>query len=363
MEVLERPTLEALSPEEIADILSLGHTPPKVEETIPERKGNEELYDFIVHYLDMIFPGQWDISKASSSVLKIVIRFPEITIRNSKRQSHTITDLFVSMRVFCEEGNLADNISGSRGSYTLDEHRCRYTHSHISGSDGISIVPKFTTFCLGNSEMGASEAILRSQSIMKDPIAFECHLATIDAFVRWESIEGTPYKYINQIKDGNRNNTFTPPLNLTMPKAEVLKKLEVEMRKQNILLTFNIPSNRLDIPALYSTLSRLDCNKISEELKESLLLFRLSDGNYISYSEYKSMRIVEKDNPDKTKTLVREFPSHFLFQGNKWVIKEYKDKSVSELPAGKLQFHPYLGDNLFSYSQAEWELLQNFKYF
>lgn len=132
---------------------------------------------------------------------RIVVHFPEIEIKNSKRQSHIIKDLYVG-QVILKDGKFAnDQLRGVRATLSQKEIASNYSHSHISGhpSDLKSHGWYYGGFCTGSGPINQSISILRSRVSEPDFQLFCLHLKE---FVKWESIEGTPYRYINDVIQG-----------------------------------------------------------------------------------------------------------------------------------------------------------------
>jgi hypothetical protein len=56
----------------------------------------------IKEIVETVYPGNWDFQEnEESSICKLMIFFPEITITNSLEESHTIKELYVKID-FCK---------------------------------------------------------------------------------------------------------------------------------------------------------------------------------------------------------------------------------------------------------------------
>jgi hypothetical protein len=124
----------------------------------------------------------------------IIVFFPEIVITNSKNIQHTIRKLYVRIRVG-KDGLLSGSLDGVRTCVTEVELNKRYFHSHLHGFNPTNI--QFTRFCLGSGEINLAMSMLRSQY---DKINFTLFCLHLKNYVKWESIEGTPYNYIANIE-------------------------------------------------------------------------------------------------------------------------------------------------------------------
>jgi hypothetical protein len=121
---------------------------------------------------------------------KIVIYVPELTIVNSNGKSHAIKDIYISISLKTDL-KIEGSIRGMRTTFTRDEWVSQYTHSHLSG-----ICTNFRDFCTGSGPINQVISILKTEY---DDINFEMLCYHIQNFLAYESIEGTPFKYLEQI--------------------------------------------------------------------------------------------------------------------------------------------------------------------
>lgn len=176
--------------------------------------------------LEKVWPGQWgqiisvngDVSCSDLSTIRygledgdrIVyhIDFPEVEITNSKRHSHLIKDLTVVLEFKQQPDGLykfVHNIKGIRRTQSAIEHSGGYKHSHLPGGSGV----RLESFCLG----GGTEMAMMSLEL-KDNFTldmFEVFLYMIGHYVKYESIEGGPYRRMAQIayQNGRDNSYFS----------------------------------------------------------------------------------------------------------------------------------------------------------
>jgi len=163
--------------------------------------------------LDKMFPDRWELQNRSSYIhynwkgkinledilknskfhFRIIIHFPEITITNG-RQKHKITDLYVSINaiVMKNYSNSYITINGSRGSFTLTEIKKRYSHSHLST---IQVGDSFDNFCLGSGPIN----YYLTQGLDRTEEEWLFFFNLLNQYLRWESIAGRPYNYINNL--------------------------------------------------------------------------------------------------------------------------------------------------------------------
>lgn len=167
--------------------------------------------------------------------VKVIIYFPQITIKNSLHHKHVIKDLYVVTR-FDDEGRYAGEHSYYRATFSTAELRKNYIHSHVNcnvrsylvlrnkslvylGQDyspaslRISL-PGGTGVCLGSGPIASTMDMLRSKFPKGKNSLYKSFLATycveIDRNVRWESVEGGPYQRMDGLKtlsDSNNNSS------------------------------------------------------------------------------------------------------------------------------------------------------------
>lgn len=135
--------------------------------------------------------------------LGILIRFPEITIKNSRSESHIIKDLVLCLPLVCKRNLLPATLRGVRLTVTPAELKKRYQHSHIStGRFPSSAIHELQTapFCLGEGNIAFLLGKFISITTFERRI-FERLLMEIESFVAWESLEGGPYINISMVKE------------------------------------------------------------------------------------------------------------------------------------------------------------------
>lgn len=134
--------------------------------------------------------------------LGILIRFPEITIKNSRLESHIIKDLVLCLPLVCKRNLLPATLRGVRLTVTPAELKKRYQHSHIStGKFPSSVIHDLQTapFCLGEGNIAFLLGKFISITTFERRI-FERLLMEIESFVAWESLEGGPYINMEMVK-------------------------------------------------------------------------------------------------------------------------------------------------------------------
>ena len=159
-----------------------------------------------------IYENNWDIAfsllrtnqKIYIVVKGIHILFPEVKISNSRQNSHNIKDLLVAIELSNSNNRRlkVSNIKGGRLYLTKAEFQSNYFHSHLSISfnslDQYGKVPFLKTFCTGSGEINIYKSNINGDGLTESNfIPFAMQIMTL---VNWESIEGTPYNYIDRIR-------------------------------------------------------------------------------------------------------------------------------------------------------------------
>lgn len=123
---------------------------------------------------------------------KCMIHFPEIKITNSKKKSHIIRDLYVRFWLD-ENGKMDYRLEGIRTTLTPGEMSAQYAHSHLPR---FGTIPQWSSFCRGSGEINQVMSLLSSTFTEVNFTLFCLHLKN---YVAWESLEGNPYNYIENI--------------------------------------------------------------------------------------------------------------------------------------------------------------------
>jgi len=134
------------------------------------------------------------------------VLYPEFVISNSKGIEHTIKDLVVLHNFEVENGKLVPSkLRGGRLSRNILEIASNYQQSHLSSLtvDSYKKDPFIcTSFCMGGgTDVSILKAELKSDFMegTVDYNKFELFLYAVDSMVKWESLEGGPYRNIANI--------------------------------------------------------------------------------------------------------------------------------------------------------------------
>ena len=159
-----------------------------------------------------IFDDNWDFVRNIQSDRfcpdrlyknRLTIHFPEIEIKNSKKQSHKIYDFYLSL-FFNDDFKIYSKVYGRKQTYSLEEFNKSYSHSHCSPDRY-----NWSKMCLGDDTpiaelvytMASSNNSFSESNLMK-------LLLLIQGYIGWESLEGGPHQRMEEIGNA-RGAVFT----------------------------------------------------------------------------------------------------------------------------------------------------------
>ena len=171
-----------------------------------------EQFKTAIRVINDIYDNSWDIAfevkkdfnnKIFLEIKGIYILFSEINITNRDRANHTIKDLLVLIQLY-NYNNTAlkiHSLKGGRLTLSYAEYQSDYFHSHLSISkSSISTgmnLPHLSAFCTGSGEINIYHSNINGDGFNEE--RFIRYAMQIMSLVSYESIEGTPYKYIRSI--------------------------------------------------------------------------------------------------------------------------------------------------------------------
>ena len=173
-----------------------------------------------IRIINDIYENSWDINfKVSShnNKLKIEIQgiyilFPIVNITNRYNERHTIKDLLVEIRLrsHINQNIKLKNLKGGRLTLSYAEYQSDYFHSHLSTtksaiSSGMTL-PYMDSFCTGSGEINIYQADINGEDFTEE--RFMRYALQILSLVSYESIEGTPYRYIDRIRTHSRSGSY-----------------------------------------------------------------------------------------------------------------------------------------------------------
>ena len=133
-------------------------------------------------------------------VINIYIYFPEVKITNEYNKYRFIHDLYVKVPIKYS-GTLAGEFKLNRSSYSIEELKSGYMHSHVSYIPTYDF-SQFQSCCLGS---GPIRNTINNLIIDFDENIWNLFCLELSKYVETESIEGVPYHRL----EGVTNNSTT----------------------------------------------------------------------------------------------------------------------------------------------------------
>lgn len=157
----------------------------------------------ITTLLGMYYPDKYDIDIPNKIV---ILHWDKVEISNSQGATHTMYDFYIRLK-FNNQFNRLSELSGLRATFTLKEYwnNNPYTFSHL----GTSRFGEWGNLCLGSTPLADMYTILKTPEFSL--LVLEAFLLQLNEYVRWESLEGGPYRGSNIGKIAYKSNTNTIP--------------------------------------------------------------------------------------------------------------------------------------------------------
>lgn len=289
-----------------------------------------------------------------------VIRFESVNITNSRGNSMTINNLFVKIPIENDEFRRKlilnsrtienihhpdsqfclnfKNLQGITTSFTKNMLIKEYMHSHLSTTYSKM---EFTSFCLGEGEINQTASYLNSEYEYN---LFKLFLFQIETVASWESIEGTPYRYIsdiNNLSDGIIESNIGS-----------IPEIRCEPYFYNII--FNIIDNKISL-----TWNKNGNNYtivIDEAFEKACILkgnnlesYGTNEKEYLFYKD--EAGLYYKINSERNPTLNFDKENFIPFRGNKIFFNLTEE--ITEETEKQLYLHP----NIRNYVKSRIEKL------
>lgn len=280
---------------------------------------NKNIIDDFKKILDIHFSNEdYDII-SENDVIKILIKYNDITIENSLGNSHYIKSLFVKLSYNTSTKKLDNKIEGYRGELSVKELCNNYLHSHLSTHNR-----NFGTFCLGSSEIGI---LLSDLSKEFNFDKFDLFLYSLHEYVKWESLEGGPYTKIENLSYRDSSNVIEEA-----PKHVVEQIIRNINTYENSLNTFdfefNFQKNKIEIvnnDKLIKLITKYTPSTFMCIIDENGRALKISSKNQLIENA-----ISKLSNYDK-----------FSFKNEKYP-KMYEEEFLNNLDENNLKPHPKL---------------------
>lgn len=173
-----------------------------------------------IRIINDIYENSWDINFEVSShnnklkieIQGIYILFPIVNITNRNNSRHTIKDLLVEIRLRSHRNQniRLGNLKGGRLTLSYAEYQSDYFHSHLSTTKGAissgMTLPYMDSFCTGSGEINIYHSNINGDGFNEE--RFMRYAMQILSLVSYESIEGTPYRYMDRIRTHSSSGSY-----------------------------------------------------------------------------------------------------------------------------------------------------------
>ena len=268
-------------------------------EGVKYSKNNVQNLRTLIGQIIEVFGEQWDIhakidSRGLVAIHGIDIMFPNIVIKNSKKESHKISDFLLRIRIFVSSSEhiRIGRIEGARASVTLKEYSCGYVHSHVprtsygSAPEG----PGFSKFCTGSGEINNyfNDYASNNSEAYAERIVMQLY-----TMVNWESLEGAPHFKMEGIRYNSSSNNSV--------RVVQLGTIEHIQKGFSDTVLQLIETGKLPVDGLKANI--VD-NKISIEVGEQFMTNLMSNSTLQEYIgvDYNGMVVTEQSLIDYVKT-------------------------------------------------------------
>lgn len=243
---------------------------------------------------------------------QVVIKFPELEITNGV-DKHIIKDLYV--RFFLRpDGSMKSGIDGVRGKLSIAEVRSTYAHSHLPYCNPRDMM--FQSFCTG---VGPINQVMMLLSTKFSVINFKMFCFHLKVYVVWESKEGKPHMYIENIHKQNSHTEFQLGAGTAVDAAlQLLEDLRA-CDAETILsfLNYDVLPTRIEVSA-NDNFEKWACEKIMNWDLNSI---------WAGYNIERECFLNTKDNSGKYYSIPRNTVPEELFDSDK-VLLQFKGEDI-----------------------------------
>lgn len=265
--------------------------------------------EIFMKYLDeaasVIYPKDRYEVKRNDIYTTIIVWYPQINITNSVEEKHTIYDLYYRLQ-FYHDGNSRNLVEFSmcRSSLSESELRIGYQFSHCNSSTEFRWNG---SLCLGHTELKTIIEGFKYGTFT----SIQSLLLMLDSYFQWESLEGTPYISMGNVKKENLLNNlekeyhcyYDNKKHFTLLSHILDTQLEYTFTPNGIKLTSE-SVNRIDtiLTEKYPSLCYIEKDGFSYKLKTTYEQYQKREGKVLF--TFKGNPIVSKIIKDETKDIV-----------------------------------------------------------
>lgn len=181
----------------------------------------EEFKKYLNNLCSGIFnENEYEIT-IDNSLINLIIYYPEIKITNSHELEHTLRDIYVKFSFEKYSPRRLYTIAMARTTYTSNEYNKTYIFSHLDTSNGLTHWNG--RFCFGSTDLSKTVANCKSPEGNLGKIGQV--LMAFKDYLSWESLEGTPYKYISNLRESSSSKYTSYNEYFSNTYLEVLKEI------------------------------------------------------------------------------------------------------------------------------------------
>lgn len=149
-------------------------------------------------------PSEKNYNEGTVGRAHILVYFPSIKVTNEHGQSTIITDVYVKISIE-KNTTLYGTFTINRSSYTYNEYRFGYVHSHLPSLQKDNPA-KFEKPCLGRGPLNFTCGSLKDSYNLD---IWRLFVVELDSFLQVESIIGRPYKSLIDINTSRYGSTVS----------------------------------------------------------------------------------------------------------------------------------------------------------
>lgn len=214
-----------------------------------------ELVDLVTPVLDELMPGRYTIVQRDNGTYDVYLYYPELEMTNKVGGKHTIYDMVVRFNIF--DDVVTGGLYGMRFSYSQDELQRGYSHSHLP----THYHEGFNAFCLGKTNLSTTMRTGR----VNDADMFAMFILQIEAYLKWESLEGSPYISFDTLHTVQNHTVDAPVSNNELVLMKEMAKRFIRELTPDLL--FRAANNRYLLNLSESSkLFEIEC-KVAEEFE------------------------------------------------------------------------------------------------
>jgi hypothetical protein len=189
------------------------------EESKPKVKSFDEITEEIFNITKEVYSEDRVMYEEKEKL--ITIHFPEVIITSSAgKKTQILKDIFIRLSFVSRSGKVKLYlVEFMRTTFTYAQIKAGYSHSHVSG--GINAWS--TSVCQGNTPLKKAYSLLNMEYTEKDYTDF---LYLLNNWMEWESVEGGPYRKMEDVKDVFTDSTNIGILDEMTCKINLTKYLQ-----------------------------------------------------------------------------------------------------------------------------------------